>query len=260
MALEASQQRVQGELRPRRGIHGGARRGILAAVVWIGVPAGWLLLAGLAGTYVEPDQVLLQIGIFVAVLVGLPWSVIGLSRRLLRGRPGAGGSAPVQARRPALRDLRGPVVPEAPRPAPVALGARRRAIALALLAAMFLVALAVWTAIPLGWLWIGSHLASSSEPGIGPYAIVIAGIVLSILAVVWLLYRCDAVYGRLTLRDVDRSGPSAWRKSLSDARQRRAWTTVDAVMTVSVIVAVLGMLVWFLLFADQHSMVEPYLS
>jgi hypothetical protein len=232
-------------------------RGVLVALVWVGVPAGWLVLAGLAGTSVAPDQVLLQIGIFVVVGVGLPWSVISLSRLLLRDQLAAGA---VLARRPVLRELRAPAVPEAPRPERVAIGVRRRAAALLVLAAMFVASLAVWTAIPLAWLWIGSHVTSSSQPGLGPYVIVIAGIPLTILAVVWGLYRCDALYGRLTRRDRHRGAPAAWRKSLTDTRQRRSWTTVDAVMTVSVIVAVVGLLVWFAVFADHHSIVEPYLG
>ena len=232
-------------------------RGVLVALVWVGVPAGWLVLTGLAGTSVAPDQVLLQIAILVVFGVGLPWSVIRLSRLLLHEQLATGS---VRGRRPVLRELRAPAVPEAPRPPRVSIGACRRAASLLVLAAMFVASVAVWTAIPVAWLWIGSHLASSSQPGLGPYVIVIAGIPFTIVAVVWGLYRCDALYSRLTRRELDRSAPPAWRKSLTDTRQRRPWTTVDAVMTVSVIVAVIGLLVWFAVFADHHSIVEPYLG
>ncbi len=49
---------------------------------------------------------------------------------------------------------------------------------------MLLLALSLWTAIPLAWLWIGSQLAATQFPSMGPYAVVLGGVVLAVRAVI----------------------------------------------------------------------------
>jgi hypothetical protein len=68
----------------------------------------------------------------------------------------------------------------------------------------------------------------------------------------------DAVYAGITRRQPLRPTHSEWLKSLGAERQRRSWSAADAVMTVSVIVALLCMCGWFLVLADQHAMLEWY--
>lgn len=228
----------------------------LPVLVWVVLPAAWLLGTGLLGTRLDPGATVVMVALVAGVFVGLPLTVVSLSRRLL----GSGSrSAPaLRVRRPALHQILPPAVPEAPRPPRAALGAPRRAASLVVLALMFTGSLALWTAVPVGWLWIGSHLSPTTRPGFVPYAVIVAGIPLTMLAGVRALYRCDALYARLARRSVRHDAHAAWLRSLTDARQRRPWSTVDAVMTVSVIVAVACMLVWFGFFAEQHSALEPY--
>ena len=79
----------------------------------------------------------------------------------------------------------------------------------------------MWTAVPVGWLWVGSQLASTSRPELAPYLLIIAGIPLTIGALVRVLHRLDALYGRLTLRERRRGLRPAWLKSVSGERQQR---------------------------------------
>jgi hypothetical protein len=236
-------------------------RGGLLALIWIGVPAVWLVVSGVVGAHLRPDAALYGTAALVAGLfVGLPLTMLGLSRALLGARRGAGAADAIRARRPLLRQIRAPEVPEPPRGPRASIGVRRRAAADGVLVLMLVISLGVWTAIPLGWVWIGSQLAGTHHPAMAPYLLIIAGIPATIVVFVRALYRLDGVYARLTRRQVRQSARAAWLKSLNAERQRRPWTTADAVMTVSVIVALLSALVWFMAFADQHSLVQQYLN
>jgi hypothetical protein len=236
-------------------------RGALLALVWIGVPAAWLLTVGLLGRGMNPDAALYgTAALFVSLFVGLPLALFAVSRTLLRGSERRPAKVAVRVRVPALRQMRAPVVPEAPRPPRARLGARRRTEALLILGVMFGMSVAVWTLIPVGWLWLGSQLAANGQPGVTPYALIVTGMPLTMLLCVRGLHRIGGTYAGLTRQNAGGPARPAWLKSLSAERQRRPWTTVDAVMTVSVIVALICMGVWFLLFADQHSVFEWYMD
>ena len=61
---------------------------------------------------------------------------------------------------------------------------------------MLLAALSLWTAIPLGWIYIGSKVATTQFPAEGPYAVVAVGIIVSIVLVAWLIGRLNGLYVR----------------------------------------------------------------
>ena len=46
---------------------------------------------------------------------------------------------------------------------------------------MLVAALSIWTAIPLSWIYIGSKVSQTQFPSGGPYFVVAAGIVVSVL-------------------------------------------------------------------------------
>jgi hypothetical protein len=241
--------------------HGGWARGGLLALIWIGVPAVWLVVSGVVGAHLSSDAAIYGIGVLcLGLFVGLPLTVVALSRALLGGRREARGGGAIRARRPPLRQIRPPEVPEAPRAPRPPIGARRRVAAGGVLSVMFVISLGLWTAVPLGWVWIGSQLAGTRQPAMAPYLLIIAGIPATIVLLIGLLYRLDAAYARLIGVQLRHSTRAAWLKSLNAERQRRPWTTADAVMTVSVIVALLCAFVWFMVFADQHSVIGQYLQ
>jgi hypothetical protein len=236
-------------------------RGRLLVAVWVVVPTVCLLLAGLLGTHLDDhSSVVGTVAAFALLLVGCPLIVLALSRALLRSQGAARAESPLRVRRPQLHQMLPPALAAAPRPATVSLGARRRAVALGVLSVMCATSLATWTAVPLGWLWVGSQLASTSRPELEPYLLILVGIPLTMAACVKLLYRLDTVYGRITRRELRRHGRAAWLKSLSAERQRRPTTAADDVMYVSVVIAVVGLLLWFMVLAPHHSLIDWYMD
>ncbi|HTU14176.1 MAG TPA: hypothetical protein VMF31_03170 [Solirubrobacterales bacterium] len=117
---------------------------------------------------------------------------------------------------------------------------------------MLLLALSMWTVIPLIWLWIGSQLAATQFPSLGPYAVVLFGVIVSILFVGWLLGLLNEVYLKLTgVRNVApiRLG---WLKSLRDSQKtQRPPSVLETVIVGSALIAAVALLAWFFTLAGS---------
>lgn len=128
-----------------------------------------------------------------------------------------------------------------------------RALAASLIfLAMLLAAFALWTAIPLSWLYIGSKLSETQFPSGGPYAVVAVGIIASILIVAWLIGRLNDLYVRVT--GTNRLSPMrpVWLKSMRDSGgPQGSVTVVEAVLMSSVMLAALALTIWFFLLAGS---------
>jgi hypothetical protein len=128
-----------------------------------------------------------------------------------------------------------------------------RALAAALVfVAMLLAAFALWTAIPLSWVYIASKVSETQFPSGGPYAVVAVGILVSILFVAWLIGRLNNLYIRIT--GTNRLAPMrpAWLKSMRDTGDlQSSVTVVEAVLMGSVMLAALALTVWFFLLAGS---------
>jgi hypothetical protein len=131
------------------------------------------------------------------------------------------------------------------------IGPLRGMTASAIFIAMLLAALALWTAIPVGWIWIGSQAASTQFPAEGPYAIVAVGIVLTILFDAWLIGRLNALYVHVT--GTNRLAPMrpTWLKSMRDTGGGGTTSVVEAVMMGSVLLACAVFVGWFFLLAGS---------
>jgi hypothetical protein len=117
---------------------------------------------------------------------------------------------------------------------------------------MLLAAFALWTAIPLSWVYIGSKVSETQFPSGGPYAVVAIGIVVSVLFVAWLIGRLNDLYVRLT--GTNRLSPirPAWLKSMRDTGGPQSTVTVvEAVLMSSVMLAALALTIWFFLLAGS---------
>jgi hypothetical protein len=117
---------------------------------------------------------------------------------------------------------------------------------------MLLAALALWTAIPLGWVYIGSKVADTQFPSQGPYAVVAVGILVSIVLDAWLIGRLNDLYVRAT--GTNRLTPMrpAWLKSMRDSSTPVGTTTVvEAVLMGSVMLAGAVFVAWFFLLAGS---------
>jgi hypothetical protein len=122
----------------------------------------------------------------------------------------------------------------------------------AIFVVMLIAALALWTAIPLGWIWIGSKVADTQFPAEGPYAVVAVGIVVTIVADAWLIGRLNALYEQVT--GTNRLAPMrpSWLKSMRDTdTSAGATTVVEAVMVASAMLAGLVLIAWFFLLAGS---------
>jgi hypothetical protein len=118
--------------------------------------------------------------------------------------------------------------------------------------AMLLGAFSLWTLIPLGWVYIASKLSHSQFPSMGPYMVVIVGIIVTVLVDAWLIGRLNDVYVRVTGSNrLVQSRPN-WLKSLRDTGPiQNSVTVVEAVMISSVMLAGLALVTWFFLLAGS---------
>ena len=138
-----------------------------------------------------------------------------------------------------------------PRPNPAQRAGRNLAATL-LVVLMVLAALSMWTAIPLGWVWVGSQVSEGQAPSGGPYMVVLVGIVVSILLISWLLGRLNRIYMHLTGTNTTEPVRPAWLKSLRDSEGPDRYPTVlETVIVTSVILAILSMTAWFFLLAGS---------
>jgi hypothetical protein len=118
--------------------------------------------------------------------------------------------------------------------------------------AMLLTALALWTAIPLGWIYIGSKVSMTQFPSEGPYAVVAIGIIVSAVFDAWLIGRLNAIYMRIT--GTNRLAPMRpnWLRSMRESSASAGTTTVvEAVLMGSVLLAGVAFVAWFFLLAGS---------
>jgi membrane protein implicated in regulation of membrane protease activity len=102
--------------------------------------------------------------------------------------------------------------------------------------------LVLWIGVPLGWLYIGSQVQVASDSVGLAIAVMLAGVVVSIVAIVPLL-------GWLNRKHLQ----------LQEARghDTHGQTALEAVMTVSVLIAVVAFVVWFFLIEGPGPSLAP---
>ena len=118
--------------------------------------------------------------------------------------------------------------------------------------AMLFAALSIWTVLPLTWLYIGSKVSDTQFPAEAPYAVVIVGLIASIVLVAWLISRLNRLYMDIT--GTNRLAPMrpAWMRSMRDTPVPKGDTTVvEAVLMGSVLLAAVALTIWFFLLAGS---------
>jgi hypothetical protein len=118
--------------------------------------------------------------------------------------------------------------------------------------AMLVAALSLWTLLPLTWLYIGSKVSKTQFPAEAPYAVVIVGLIASIVLVAWLISRLNRLYMEIT--GTNRLAPMrpSWMRSMRDSTAAANNTTVvEAVLMGSVLLAALALSTWFFLLAGS---------
>jgi hypothetical protein len=128
----------------------------------------------------------------------------------------------------------------------------RRLLGALLIALMAIGSVLLWLGIPVGWLYIVSRLVKSSQPSMGPYALLIVGIPASMIVVGKALSKLDRVYGDVMGTTSSVRVRSPWMKSMRGERDSgRQRTVLDVVMVWSVGLALLCFGVWFFAFAGS---------
>jgi hypothetical protein len=124
--------------------------------------------------------------------------------------------------------------------------------ALLLILLMAIGSIAMWVVVPVFWLWVGSRLSEGSQPSLGPYALVIAGIPISMVVIGKLLSWLNRAYAVVTGRSSKVRVTPPWRTSMrGERRSTRQATVLDVVMVVSVALALAAFAVWFFAFAGS---------
>jgi hypothetical protein len=130
--------------------------------------------------------------------------------------------------------------------------ASRQIAAALLILLMAAGSIALWLAIPVGWIYIASKLVKSSQPSMGPYLLVLVGIPVSMVVVGKLLSKLNRVYGEVTGTAPQVRVRMPWNRSMRGERDGAPPRTVlDVVMVASVSLALLCFGVWFFLFAGS---------
>jgi hypothetical protein len=132
------------------------------------------------------------------------------------------------------------------------MAAGRRMLAALLILAMAIGSIVLWLGIPIGWLYVASRIAKSSQPSMGPYLLVLVGIPASMVVVGKLLSTLNRTYGAVTGAPPAARARRAWMRSLRGERDSaRPRTILDVVMVWSVALALVCFAVWFFAFAGS---------
>ena len=124
--------------------------------------------------------------------------------------------------------------------------------AMGLVVLMVLGSLLLWLAVPVGWLWVASHIDDSLDASLKSYGAVVIGVPLTMLALFTLLRRLDEAHQRLTGSAQSKRMAAPWRRSLSEERDLHAPTSaLDVILAGTAILAAVALVVWFFFFAGS---------
>jgi hypothetical protein len=106
--------------------------------------------------------------------------------------------------------------------------------------------LAMWIANPVLWLWITSSLQDGTQPTMGPYVLMLVGIVLTCVAIGKGLAMLNRRYARVTGSTPKVRVIVPWRRSQRRETDGRLPVSVlDVIMVVSVVLAVASFGTWY---------------
>jgi hypothetical protein len=118
-----------------------------------------------------------------------------------------------------------------------------------LVAAIFLGSLVMWIGLPLGWLWLVTRVIHHYPEA---YAGALFGCPVTMTLLGLMLARLDSFYLRLRGGHPEHHR-TAWLKSLSGERPgRRPRTVLETSMTISVVLAMIAITIWFFFYAHSY--------
>ena len=121
-----------------------------------------------------------------------------------------------------------------------------------MIALMAIGSVAMWLGVPFGLIYGVSKMVDSTQPQMGPYAVILFGVPIGMTIIGKLLGMLDRYYIRRTggIQERYRAG---WLRSMRGERRHAPgnWKVLDVVMIWSVATAGLVMAVWFMFFAGS---------
>jgi hypothetical protein len=129
---------------------------------------------------------------------------------------------------------------------------RHAATGAGLVFVMALGSVVVWLVSPIAWLWIASQMTDSTQPSLGPYLLVLVGMVLTAVVIGKLLGMVNRTHMRITGRAPDTREPAKWNRSMRGERAPvNDRGVLEQVMAISVTFALLLFGIWFFIFAGS---------
>jgi hypothetical protein len=124
-----------------------------------------------------------------------------------------------------------------------------RLAAVGLIVLMAAGSLALWTAIPAGWLWLAGQLSNSN---IFSYFMALVGSPIVIVVGARALYRLNDLYLRVTGKPPTVAARAAWLNPISgEKKPQRPRTILDVFMVSSALMAVIAYFVWQMFIAGS---------
>jgi hypothetical protein len=121
-----------------------------------------------------------------------------------------------------------------------------------IIAAMAVGSASMWIASPVAWLWIASRMQGESHRvGLGPYMLLLAGVVGTAIVLALGLGRLDRLYTRVTGAAPQVRVIFPWHRSMRDMRHGgrdepgRPFSILDVVMVISVGLCAVVFLAWY---------------
>ncbi len=109
----------------------------------------------------------------------------------------------------------------------------------------------LWVANPLFWLWLTARL-QTVQASMGPYVLMLFGIGVTAVVMGKALAALNRLYGRVTNSEPTVKVILPWRRSLRGGRSQARETdgrlpvsVLDVVMVISVAVAIVALVIWF---------------
>ncbi len=129
---------------------------------------------------------------------------------------------------------------------------QRQVTGAVLVIVMALGSVVVWLVSPVVWLWIGSQMTDSTQPSLGPYLLVLVGMVLTAVVIGKFLGMVNRAHMRITGRAPDKRAPAKWNRSMRGERAPvNDRGVLEQVMAISVSCALVLFAIWFFLFAGS---------
>jgi hypothetical protein len=110
----------------------------------------------------------------------------------------------------------------------------------------------MWLVSPVAWLWVASRMTNSSQPSLGPYLLVIVGMIVTAFVIGKFLGVVNRAHMRVTGRLTKRE-QAAWMKSMRGERRgvHNDRGVLEQVMAISVAIALVLFGIWFFAFAGS---------